>query len=429
MFAYFLLLSLLICVVYSQGDEHYKELMNWVNKNGGKIDSVAHGRVGIREFLLSTKNRDYGSVLCEIPMDLVICKETILKIPFFSEYKDLDEKVLIIAFIHYAYFYNKNTPFAPFINSLDMSLRSPFIYSNENKEMIKSVLPVFDYRLNEINKNLNLIYSTIIMKHPEVYNASDIGRITAELTSSITVEEIQSFSDIQGYEGKTVLIPILADTREVYSSFTPIYNKEKKTFSSKIRFTPNGTYIGITHLNDPMECDIESFINYNQIPDVGIPCADIVILPEYREGERIVESKRRKAYVRLGISDSTENVLYKFRLSIHNPLPNKLLMYARLYAANDFNIDDIVNEPYQPVSIENEYRALKFLRKELMKIEDGFPTTLEYDQKKLSEITVNVLPEYETRETLRFVVGFKSTIREALNEIEKRWERLLYADL
>lgn len=64
-----------------------------------------------------------------------------------------------------------------------------------------------------------------------------------------------------------------------------------------------------------------------------------------------------------------------------------------------------------------------------MKIEDSFPTTLEYDQKKLSEIEVKNFTDFENRETLRFVVGFKNTIREGLNEIEKRWERLLYSDI
>lgn len=429
MFFYFILLFIFVCGVLAQNVEDYTKLIQWLNENGAKVDNIGLIPSGGRNFLISSVNRDYGSTFCEIPMDLVLCKETILKIPFFQEYKDMDEKTLIIAFIHYAYHYNKNTKFAALINSLNPQIRSPLIYSSENKDLIASVVPKFTDQLTKINAIVNDIYSKIIVKHPEVYgNPSETGRFSGEITFAAIATEVQSFSDIEGYNG-TVFIPIIADVREVYSSFTPSYNKETKTFSSKIRFTSMNNVIGISHLNNEMECDIESFLHYNQIPDVNIPCADITIIPEYRDGERILELKRRQAYVALGISDSIENIFYSFRLSIHNPLPNKLLMYARLYTANDFNIDVVSNYPYQPVSIENEHKALKFLRKELMKIEDGFPTTLEYDQKRLNEIEVENLADLENRDTMRFVVGFKTTIREGLNEIEKRWNRLLYTDI
>lgn len=429
MFINFILLLVFVCGVLAQNAEEYKQLIDWLSQNGAKVDNLGLIPSGGRNYLISAVNRDYGSTLCEISIDLVLCKETILKVPFFQEYKDMDEKTLIIAFIHYASYYNKSTKFAPLINALNPNIRSPLIYSNENKELIRSIVPEFTEQLNKINAQVNDIYSKIISKHPEVYgNPSETVRFGGEIAFAAIATEVQSFSDIDGYNG-TVFIPIIADTREVYSSFTPSYNKERKTFSSKIRFTSMNNVIGVTHLNDPMECDIESFLHYNQIPDVNIPCADITLLPEYREGERILELKRRKAYVALGISDSVENIFYRFRLSIHNPLPNKLLMYARLYNADDHNIDVVSSYPHQPVSIENEHKALKFLRKELMKIEDSFPTTLEYDQKKLSEIEVKNFTDFENRETLRFVVGFKNTIREGLNEIEKRWERLLYCDI
>ncbi|KAM9991559.1 hypothetical protein ACTFIZ_004961 [Dictyostelium cf. discoideum] len=180
-------------------------------------------------------------------------------------------------------------------------------------------------------------------------------------------------------------------------------------------FTPYGVY-------KPLSSS-QMLMDYGFVFDHGTPSDNVAIsVPIFHPDEPNIQVKQ-------SILEENEVENEVFLLTKKIPLPNDLLLYARVknlitketkYAKIHFTSYQTKD---QPLNIRNEKVSLRFLENLIHRYLDSYETTLEFDKILIQDLEKNNL-SFNSLNSIKIRITEKEILLLTLNEIEKKREKL-----
>lgn len=132
-----------LCYAAAIKDDGIEEFHSWFDQIGGKAPKFrVHVFTGMGKGILATKDIKKGSRVNQVPMDYVICRETIMKQPVkyrttWKLFENHEEEDLINVFLMQQMGLGNQSTWGPYLDILPTSLVLPHMFSKDELKMIE----------------------------------------------------------------------------------------------------------------------------------------------------------------------------------------------------------------------------------------------------------------------------------------------------